>query len=575
VPDSPAHDASAAADLERLCALTSDLLLIADERGVILHVNAAWESALGWPREHLIGRSFLGFVHPDDAEASAALLGPESRRDGIVDFENRYATRSGAWRTLCWRAHVHEGRWFAVAEDVSRRRKLERDVLHDPLTGLLNRAALFDRLAHALARAAREDRPLGVLFLDLDGFKGVNDALGHAIGDRVLAVAAQRLDAAVRRSDTVARLGGDEFVVLAEDTGEEVVGALVERVRAALAEPMPAGDGAVTLGASIGVVLARGGHAADVLREADVAMYRAKSQGRNRAVWFDAALRGEVAERLGLASELRGARDRDELRVFFQPLVSVADEAVVGCEALVRWEHPERGLLGPDRFLPIAEADGDIVEIGTWVLEQACRQQRRWRRDAQDLSVSVNVSARELADASYADRVARVLHATGVDPVAVVLEVTETALLRDLDGAARTLTALKHVGVRIALDDFGRGYSSLEHVKALPVDVLKVDRAFVAGIDEDDEDRAIVAAVHALGREAGLTVIAEGVETMSQLACLRELGCPLAQGWWFGRPAPATALELDGFLPRGLPGVGDPFVIREFMRQIGIPARIR
>jgi diguanylate cyclase (GGDEF)-like protein/PAS domain S-box-containing protein len=576
MPDPPPRRVSlSAADYEQLCTISGGLITVTGGDGILLHVNDVWEQTLGWTPEEMVGRSFEDLVHPDDLDATRAVF-VDARETGVQDFESRARARDGSWRSLRWRAEFRNGRWYGVAQDVTRSRQLEFDVLRDPLTGILNRAACLDRLAHALARATRCGRPIAVLFIDLDGFKAVNDSLGHAIGDSVLASVARRLDAAVRRSDSVARLGGDEFVVLAEDVPDaETVEMLSERISGALREPFPVPEGVVKLGASIGIVVAERGSAAELLRQADVAMYRAKLTGRDRAVWFDETLRAEVEARLLLAGELRGATARGELRVHYQPIVTVSDDTVVGCEALVRWQHPRHGLLTPNAFLGIAEDEGNIADVGAWVLEQACRQQRAWRRDGNDLSVSVNVSARELSDPAYVDRVSRILQTTGVHAVSLTLEVTETALLRETEGAARVLAALKRLGIRIALDDFGRGYSSLEHLKFLPVDVIKIDRGFVAGIDVSEDDRAIVAAVAALARTTGRAVIAEGVETDAQLRELRELGCEFAQGFTFGRPSPASDLVLDGFIPHGRPGIGDPFVIREFMRQIGVPARLR
>lgn len=575
VSDPHPRPALSTADYERLCLISGGLIAIIGNDGVIEHVNQAWEQTLGWATGEIVGRPCEDVLHPDDVEPTRAILA-SSRGSGIEDYDNRYRTRDGGWRTLRWRAEYCDGRWFCVAQDVTRSRQLEADVLRDPLTGVLNRAACLDRLGHALARARRGGRAIAVLFVDLDGFKAVNDSFGHAIGDAVLTAVARRLDDAVRRSDSLARLGGDEFVVLAEDIETPAtVEHLAERIGQALREPFPVPDGVVKLGASIGVVLADAGTAAEVLRQADVAMYRAKSGGRDRAVWFDDELRAEVASRLELAGELRGAPGRGELRVHYQPIVTVADTSVVGCEALVRWQHPRHGLLAPEAFLAIAEQEGNVVDIGAWVLEQGCRQQRAWRAAGSDLSVAVNVSARELSDPAYVGRVRRILDATGVDAVSLTLEVAETALLHETRGATQSLIALKQVGVRIALDDFGRGYSSLEHLKSLPVDVIKIDRSFVAEIALSEDDRAIVAAVVALARTTGRAVIAEGVESDAQLRELHELGCLLAQGYTFGRPSPARELALDGFLPSGRPGVGDPSVIREFMRHIGVPAHLR
>jgi diguanylate cyclase (GGDEF)-like protein/PAS domain S-box-containing protein len=559
-----------------MCSLAGALLVVASADGEVEYVNDAWEQVLGWRREELVGGMLFDHVHPDDVAASRAEMSSSQRRaQGIGHFVNRFRTYEGHWRDLCWRAEFSDGRWLATAEDVTRRLALERDVQRDPLTGVLNRTSLHDCLATALARAARGDGRVLAMFLDLDGFKSVNDSRGHAVGDAVLRAIALRLDDAMRATDNVGRLGGDEFVVVAEEIERDEDAALVvDRVRELLRTPVRVGDSQIAVGASIGIVFATGGSAGEVLHRADVAMYRAKAGGRGRAVWFDDELHDEVVARVRLAGQLRGAIGREELRLYYQPLVAIADLAVVGCEALLRWEHPEHGRLEPESFLAIAEEDGDIIEIGAWVLEQACIQQRKWRLQGNDLSVSVNVSARELADPGYAERVARILRETGAEAVSMAIEVTETALLREMSEVEVALSALKRLGVRIALDDFGRGFSSLEHVKLLPVDVVKIDRAFVAGVADNDEDRAIVRAIAALAAKTGLTVIAEGVETQAQLDELRQLDGVIAQGYHFARPAPAEELQLDGFLPHGRPGVGDPYVIREFMRQIGIPARM-
>ena len=282
-----------------------------------------------------------------------------------------------------------------------------------------------------------------------------------------------------------------------------------------------------------------------------------------------------MTARQGLAEDLRGALARHELEVYFQPIVSLRDQVAVGTEALLRWRHPVHGLLEPDAFLDIVERDGLMPEIGAWVFETACRYQRRWRRQDRDVAVSVNVSAGELGEAGYPARIAAILARTGAHAASLTLELTETTLLVETTDVASTLAELRALGVRIALDDFGRGYSSLEHLKSLPVDVIKIDRTFLEGIDESREDRAIVEAMIALARATGRSVIAEGIETEAQLLELIELGCPLGQGFYFAPAMPPDDLVLDGFVPQGRPGIGDPTAIREFMRQIGIPARIR
>ena len=420
---------------------------------------------------------------------------------------------------------------------------------------------------------------MAVLFVDLDDFKAVNDTRGHECGDAVLAAAARRLEQTVRSGDTVARLGGDEFVVVAEDHGGNSRGAeLAERIVAALRAPLMACGEEVSVGASVGMAAAAPGDRATperLLREADTAMYRAKAAGRGRSELFDARMRAQVAERLELARELREALPRGELRLAYQPLVSLRDGVVAACEALLRWDHPERGVVPPAAFVPLAEQNGLILRIGEWVLDEACRRGAKWRRAGRDLSVSVNVSPAQLAQPDFADRVKSILSRAGLPAQCLCLELAEATVARQPDVVAATLRELRSRGVRIALDDFGQGATSLAHFRALPLDVVKLDRAFVSALREGEVSRAIVAALVSLAGELGMTVVAEGVETEDQAAELRELGCGLAQGFWFGHPAEPHRLELDGFNAKARPGLGDPFVIREFMRQIGIPARIQ
>ncbi|MGH2745175.1 MAG: putative bifunctional diguanylate cyclase/phosphodiesterase, partial [Thermoleophilaceae bacterium] len=411
-----------------------------------------------------------------------------------------------------------------------------------------------------------------------DRFKAVNDTCGHETGDAVLAAAARRLEATVRTGDTVGRLGGDEFVVIAEDLGGDTrAEALAERIVAAFTLPLTAGEEEVVVGASVGMVAAGPKEATPerLLREADTAMYRAKAAGRGRAELYDDRMREEVAERLQLARELQGALSRDELRLVYQPVFSLTDGVVAACEALLRWHHPERGVVAPAAFVPLAEQNGLILPIGEWVLEQACRQGAKWRRAGRDLSVSVNVSPAQLAQPDFADHVDAILRRAGLPAQCLCLELVEGTVARQPEGIGETLRDLRSRGVRIALDDFGKGATSLAHFRGLPLDVVKLDRAFVSGLREGEVSRAIVAALVSLAEGLGLTVVAEGVEREDQAADLRELGCGLVQGFWFGRPAAPDRLALDGYNAGVRPGLGDPFVIREFMRQIGIPARIQ
>jgi diguanylate cyclase (GGDEF)-like protein/PAS domain S-box-containing protein len=543
-------------EIERFFERSPDLLAIADRRGYFTCLNPEWESVLGWSRDELMAEPFLNFVHPEDVERTcqeiARATGPNPC---TTRYENRLRTRDGVWRWLLWGARWDGEEWSAVAKDITTRKELERHSLHDALTGVANRALATDRLGAAIARLGRSAGAAVALLVDVDDLTTINDTHGHAGGDIVLRAIADRLTERLRAADTVGRFGGDRFLVVAEglaDGGAPGIEAVIERVHGAFSRPVPTRNGLITVTGSVGVAVARGPGVdpEELVRDADVALRRAKSQGRGHAEVFDAALAAEVRARLELAAQLRGALQRQELRVVFQPVVSMADGEAIGCEALLRWDHPERGELLPGAFLRIAEDDGLIVPIGAWVLEESCRQLAAWRAQGRDLWVSVNVSARQLGQVDFVAVVERALRETGVPAGSICLEVTETAVLRRPEMARRALEALRILGVRVALDDFGLGYSSLTHLKALPVDVVKVDRSFVADLVRSTEDRAVVEAVITLARRMGLTVIAEGVETEDQDELLRQMGCPVVQGYLYGRPAPAADVVLPELLAR-------------------------
>ncbi len=573
---SPASIPSAG-KLERLFELSTDLLATVGPDGYFLHVNPAWEQTLGWTPDELVARPWMDFVHPEDRHSSARIA---RRADGNVrSFENRYRHKEGGWRWLLWSARGDGEVWYAVAKDVTERKLLEAGAVEDPLTGLPNRAVLLDRLRHARARQTRTGSLLAVLFLDLDRFKIVNDTFGHDVGDKFLNATAQRLRSLTRASDTLARLGGDEFVILAEDLGTPADAVqFAERIVGAFREPQRVNSENVTLSATVGLALAEpgcGGTPEDLLREADMAMYRAKAAGRSRYAVFDAGMRAEVGERRRMGLDLLHALERGEFRVVYQPLVHVRNGSVEACEALLRWDHPERGPIAPAEFVPLAEENGLIAAIGDWVLETACAQAAAWRREGNQITVSVNVAPAQLIEPGYADRVAATIAQAGVPPACVTLEVVEASVVSDGQGIARALHAVRALGVRLALDDFGKGATSLSYFRSIPVDVVKLDKAFAAGLRDGAEDRAIVAGVLSLAEKMNIDVVAEGVETEDQLAALRELGCPYAQGFLFAGPQHPSELRLGGFQDEVRPGLGDPSVIREFMRQIGIPARIQ
>jgi diguanylate cyclase (GGDEF)-like protein len=420
--------------------------------------------------------------------------------------------------------------------------------LHDPLTGLPNRTLFVDRLAIALARARRSGALGAVLFLDLDRFKVVNDSLGHHAGDEVLLAVAARLDEVLRVNDTAARFGGDEFTVLAEDFADEAdVLELAERVAGAFAAPMAVAGRELALSASIGVALMGGAETPeDLLRDADAAMYRAKERGRDRIEVFDETLRERVTKRLELENDLRRAISGGELRTHYQPKVRIDTREIVGVEALVRWEHPERGLVPPGDFIPLAEETGLIIDLGAWVLRDACSRAASW-----DVTVSVNLSRRQLGQEDLLELVAATLAETGLPAERLCLEITESTVMRDPERSLETLRALKALGVALAIDDFGVGYSSLSQLKHLPpVDLLKIDKSFVDNLASGVEDRAIVTAILSLAGAYGMTSVAEGVEDADQVAALEALGCELAQGFLFARPQPPEAV--DRLLQSGL-----------------------
>jgi diguanylate cyclase (GGDEF)-like protein len=423
---------------------------------------------------------------------------------------------------------------------------LAHRVLHDPLTDLPNRTLFFDRLALALARLRRNKTSIAVLFIDLDNFKVVNDSLGHSAGDRLLVELSGRLRGAMRPSDTIARFGGDEFVVLCEDIADARDAVMVgQRIVEATAQPFELEGREMYATTSVGVALAISPDATPetLLRDADAAMYRAKECGPGRVEVFDEALRQRIMERLDLENGLRRALVNGELRVYYQPEVSMADDRMIAVEALVRWEHPERGLLEPATFIPLAEQTGLIVDIGAWVLREACRQVASWRAEGSDIGVAVNVSARQLTQPDIVELVQGALDESGLPADALCLEITESAVMRDPETALASLALVKELGVKIAIDDFGIGFSSLAQLKELlPLYALKVDRSFISGLADDDRDSAIVAAVVMMASTLGVRAVAEGVETEAQMAQARALGCDVSQGFFFTEPEPPEVL---------------------------------
>jgi diguanylate cyclase (GGDEF)-like protein/PAS domain S-box-containing protein len=535
------------AQIARLFEMTNDLLAAISLDGHFALLNPAWEQALGWTREELMARPMQELIHPEDVEQTIALtLAGRHRSAHFVNFTNRYRHRDGSWRWLLWSARCDGDMWYAAAKDVTDRMWLERQALRDPLTRLPNRLLLMDRTRQALGRLRRSHGLVALLFIDLDRFKAINDNLGHAVGDHLLISVSERLAEILRDSDTVARLGGDEFVILAEDVESDSEAlAVAERVLHALEAPFPVGSTEVSMLASVGVSVSHDPDAdADgLLREADVAMYRAKGAGGHRLELFDEDLRREVVTRMDIESRLRHALPRHELLLAYQPLLPLAGGTAVGCEAFLRWHPHGAEPVPPEDFLPLAEESDLIVQIDEWVLHTACLQAALWRDAGRDLTVSLNVSWRALTEVDLAERVREALTRADLPARALCLEVTEPVIMRDPERARTALHAIKRLGVRIALDRFGAGQSSLGLPSTLPLDMLKVDRELIKALDCDSDKRAIVVAMIALAREAGLTTVAVGVETPHQLALARGLGCTLGQGFLLHRAVPAERLS--------------------------------
>lgn len=419
--------------------------------------------------------------------------------------------------------------------------RFTRDALHDPLTGLANRVLFLDRLEIALDRAARLGSLIGVLFLDLDDFKVVNDSLGHQAGDALLQEVARRLSSVCRGADVVARLGGDEFVMLCEDAGRvEVVQGVADRIVSVLGAPLNVSGHVLRPRASIGIRMAGGPDAADaVLRDADFAMYAAKRRGTGRAAVFDGRARVDSVARLHSEVELRQALRGGEVEAWYQPVVDLVTGAVVGVEALARWRHPTRGLLPPVEFIPLAEQIGLIGELDRQMLVAAARQAASWAStEDRQLTLNVNVSAGELDDPALTIRVESVLRDAGLPSAALCLEITESVLVGDRAPVLGNLRGLRDLGVRLAIDDFGTAYSTFSYLQRLPIDVLKIDRSFVVGVGSVARDDAIVAGIVAMARALGLETVAEGVETAAQAAAIASLGVDRGQGWFFGYPTP-------------------------------------
>ncbi|HYX40521.1 MAG TPA: EAL domain-containing protein, partial [Pyrinomonadaceae bacterium] len=532
-------------------------MALVSTKGRWLQVNRSLCDILGYTEDELLATTFQKVTHPDDL--GAALANIKQLLKGHMptyQMEKRYLHKQGHMVWVLWSVSRVRDRHtdavhliFQVQDITDRKRAEERlmhDAFHDALTGLPNRALFIDHLKLSIARTQRTPNQMfAVLFLDLDRFKIINDSLGHMIGDQLLVGIARRLETCLRPGDTVARLGGDEFTVLLEelaDIGDAIQ--IAQRIQAELSMPFNLSGHEVFTTVSTGIAPSSTGYdrAEDLLRDADTAMYRAKLSGKNRHVVFDKAMHDRAVNLLQMEIDLRRAIDREEFCLHYQPIVSLTDGHVTGFEALLRWQHPERGFVSPLEFIPVAEETGLIVPIGRWVLTQACQQMRAWQAQQQlpaHFAISINLSSKQFAQPNFIEQVADILGEAGLQPNRLKLEITESMVIENIDTTVELLTQIRALGVELSIDDFGTGYSSLSYLHRFPINTLKIDRSFISQM-HSTENAEIVRTIITLARSLEMDVVAEGVETGEQLAQLRALGCDYAQGFYFSRPLPAA-----------------------------------
>ncbi|ODV13559.1 MAG: hypothetical protein ABT20_01790 [Rubrivivax sp. SCN 70-15] len=528
-----------------------------DRERRLLSVNDAWLATLGYTRAEVLGRDSSEFLTPESRRRALESVVPRFVREGSLrDVDYQMRTRSGeiidVQLSAIWETDA-EGRplrTLSVLKDVTEARRLAQRMAHlahhDALTGLPNRVLFQDRVQLACATAHSRGSRFAVVFMDLDHFKHVNDSLGHALGDQLLTTVSARLAGILRGGDTVCRLGGDEFVMLLPDLADAgPAGEVAERILDAVAQPCWLDGTEVRIGVSLGIALypQDGEDPATLMKRADTAMYRAKREGRNRFHFHSLAFDHEASVRLQLEADLRRGLAEGRYRLHYQPVVEARSRQLVAVEALVRWDRDGHGLQGPASFIPVAEETGFIVPLGQWILRQACEQLRAWSlAGPAPISMAINVSPLQLVEPDFADRVAQTLQATGIEGAQLVFELTESALARDPQASRDALLRIKALGIRVAVDDFGTGHSSLAHLKRFPVDTLKIDRTFVRDLETDVDSREIVRAMLALAQSLHLQVVAEGVETEAQARLLGEMACPALQGFLFGRPVEPQAI---------------------------------
>lgn len=536
---------------------SSDVILVVEPDGTIQYVSPSAARVLRYEPERLLGLPVQSLLLKEDRERALAFLhdaGQSANLPAPIEWGFRQPDGSALQTETIATNLVNEPTVRGIVlniRDVSERQRLRDELVHqafhDSLTGLANRALFRDRVTHALAIARRQGREITVLYLDLDDFKKVNDSLGHAEGDQLLKSAAERFLACGRATDTVARLGGDEFAILIEDVqGNDGTAVLVERLTNAMHRPFHLGHNEIHVTASFGIATAVGDETADdLLRNADLAMYTAKRQGKGRFATYESRMVLDSRHRLEMEAALRGAIEREDLTLHYQPIVHLRTGQIFGFEALVRWNHPQYGHLLPQHFVPLAEETGLIVRLGGWVLREACAQIHRWREEypGANWTMSVNLSGRQLQEPDLVHETRRALGLTGVDPSALVLEITESVLMQQADSAQQQLRAMKSLGVGLAIDDFGTGYSSLGYLQRFPIDILKIAKPFVDDVGAGSEKSALARAIIGLGDTLRLRTIAEGVEVAAQREALVALGCELGQGHYFAKAMPVDAVE--------------------------------
>ena len=547
---------------------SSDFIMAVDAAGTIDYVSPSVERLLRSPAQDLLNTPLTNLAHPDDIPELSSLIARAMASPGQrISGEWRVRLSDGTWLPVETVASSGTGELDTAGvvlntRDLQERKALEQKLVfqafHDPLTRLANRSLFRERVEHALDR--RNSTDTAVMFIDLDNFKTINDSLGHAAGDHVLVEMAHRVRSSLRTEDTAARLGGDEFAVLLEDAEVTAAARVAERIRSAMGMPFWVLGQEVYVSASIGIAARREGDTAgELLRNADVAMYTAKSKGKARFELFEPAMHDAVVARLGMEAELRRAIERHEFVVHYQPIVRLQTGEVIGAEALVRWQHPTRGLVPPLEFIPLAEETGLIVPLGSWILRQACHQLAEWQKlrgGGEPFVMNVNLSSRQLVRDLIADEVAEAVDESGIRASWLVLEVTETVLMADPVVAATALAHIRDLGVRVALDDFGSGYSSLSHLRRFPIDIVKIDKSFVDDVARDGAESAIARGIIELGRAMRIQTVAEGIEADEQAEVLRTLGCELGQGFFFARPLAPDAWA--GLLRSDLEGGSGP-----------------